>query len=124
MKRFAFYSTPVTKLAFYSIAIAVFAGLAVLQGCAATPPGRYAQVNDTFIATVQTLNQAKVSGLIDQQTWDARVLPLINSGNSLLDSYSKAVLSGQPTGSIAHQLAQIITALQPYLLRLSSPKGG
>jgi len=113
-----------TALAGYVVAMLLTIALGSAGGCATTPEARYAQVNDTFIAAVQTLNQAKQDGVIDTKTWDSKVLPLINSGNKLLDQYSNAVVTGQPTASIAKQLQQILDALQPYLVKAASGNSG
>jgi hypothetical protein len=69
-------------------------------GCADTPRARYAQIQDVYITTTQTLLAARQRGDIDAETWEDDILPLLREGDAALDQYDEATKSGaDPTAS-------------------------
>lgn len=70
------------------------------SGCAGTPREQYASLQDTAISAISLLNQARVDGEIDEETWQEDILPQINRAYRLLnelDDLTEAGLSGDTT---------------------------
>jgi len=75
----------------------------------------YAAVNDSFIAAVQVLNEARVSGEFNDEEWNDDILPLIELGNDLLNDYNDATKNDVPAEPILVQISTVLDRLQPYV---------
>lgn len=104
------------SIAFVTLALIVV----LLSGCASTPRERYAQAQDSYIAAVQTLVDARRAGVFDQETWNGDILPAIELGNDLLDQYGAATKAGQPADDINQRLQDVLRTLQPYIVEATT----
>lgn len=93
---------------------------ALVAGCASTPRERYAQAQDSYIAAVQTLVDARHAGVFDQETWNEDILPAVELGNDLLDQYGAATKAGQPAENLNHRLQNVLRTLQPYIVEATT----
>lgn len=103
--------------------LAILMVFALLAGCASTPRERYSDVNDTFIAAVTTLNDAKRSGVFSDEEWNDDIVPLIRAGNELLREYDAATEAGAETDSVAQRLSRVLARLQPYIVEATQEGG-
>lgn len=94
--------------------------VALVAGCASTPRERYAQAQDSYIAAVQTLIDARQAGVFDQETWREDILPVVNLGNDVLDQYDAATSAGQPAENLNHRLQSVLRTLQPYIVEATT----
>ena len=90
--------------------------IGVLGGCASNRHS-FSALNDTYNATVATLNSAYDSGAIPQEEWDTTVEPAISAGDILLDSYDAMTKAGFDGEVVAEQLKAVIKKLQPFVTR-------
>ena len=96
-------------------ALAGLLAVLLIAGCASTPREQYAQVNDTFIAAVGTLTDARSQGVFDDETWSDDIVPLIKLGDTLLDEYDAATEADMPTESVTQRLQTVLQRLQPHI---------
>ena len=89
-----------------------------LAACQSTPRQQFAQVNDTFITTVQVLNVAHDQGHFTDEEWVEDIVPLVKAGNALLDQYDTVTRTGMNGDPILIQVREILTALRPFVSRL------
>lgn len=88
-----------------------------VAGCANSRQA-FSATNDTFNATVATLNAAYDVGSITQEDWDNTVEPTIQAGNTLLNSYDAMTKAGFDGDVVAEQLKDVIKKLQPFITTL------
>lgn len=87
-------------------------------GCAGTSAiGTFADVQDAYIGTVDVLLEARATGSISEEEWQATVLPAIILGDAALDEWKAAILAGED--ATAHDAARTVLAvlqnLSPYI---------
>ena len=112
-----------TKLLWITLVVMVaIVALYGVSGCetfqASTPQQQYAQVNDTFIATLQVLLVARGDEVITESEWQSTVLPLINTCNDLLDEYYREVKEGRPGTNTLSKVRIALGALRPFVARM------
>lgn len=90
----------------------------IMTGCATTPRGRYAEMQDLYISAVTVLIEARDQGTISPAVWQNEVLPLINLGDKLLDEYAVLTQTGQPTDNVAARLRDVLIRLQPFIVKV------
>lgn len=90
----------------------------LLVACASTPAGKYSQLNDSFIAVTTTLVEARVNGLIDDETWSKEVLPLINRGSQLLDKQREIIDDGGDPYELNPFVEIVVDQLLVYTLTI------
>lgn len=95
---------------------------AAVTGCAATPRERFAQANDTYIAAVSALLDAKAAGAFTEQEWQEDIVPLIQLGDTILDEYDLASRTGADTGSVARRLSDLLARLRPFIIEATSDR--
>lgn len=84
----------------------------ILFGCAATPRGAYVTAQDSYNEVASVFVDARESGLISEETYQAEILPLINRGDQVLDVIDLATRAGQtPLPSDVAALRQIADKL-------------
>ncbi len=108
-------ATPSAILAAVIIAASMAAG-----GCATTPEARYYQALRAFNATVERVVVAKQAGLIEQDTYDQQVLPVIIALDETLTAAERAIESGDDAEAIDY-LASIQSLLDRLILNLPPP---
>lgn len=99
-------------------AVAAIAMATMIASCSSTPRETYADLQDTFISGVRTLNAAYDSGDISQEDWDETVWPAIKAGDAALDAYDAATAAGMRGESALGQLKDALDALRPWILDL------
>lgn len=92
----------------------------LVGGCASTPREQYANVNDSFIAAVSTLTDAKTAGVFSDEEWNEDIVPLIRLGDTLLDEYDAATDADMPTEPITTRLQRVLTELQPFIIEATT----
>lgn len=95
-----------------------------LPSCASTDRGQYAQMNDTFIASVQVLVVAKQTGVFTDQEWNDEIKPAINLANSLLDYYNEASKTGDSSVSRSYfdRFQEVMALLRPFIVKASEAR--
>ena len=73
--------------------MAVFLLLLVVS-CASTPRGKYAQLNDAFIGTLQQLINLRQADVISAEDWSDQIYPLILKGDQQLTDWREAIDQG------------------------------
>lgn len=96
----------------------------LLNGCVTSPTVTYANVNDSYIATVEVLIDAQVAGKISDEDWLEDVLPLINFGDSLLDTYWEAVQAGLEGEGTLNQITEVTRKLGDFLIERQLAQDG
>jgi len=101
---------------FYALigALVIAMGMA---GCQGNPRHTYAEVNETVITTFVVLQEAQQSGEFTQEEWDQEVYPLILHANIAMRQYDILTRAGRDSQPVLNQLAELLTALQPYVQR-------
>jgi len=89
--------------------------LTLLAGCASTPLETAVQTQDAYNGAVTVLIEARTVGVIDEETWQEEVLPLINAGDQALDLYKARIDAGLSGDSALRQVADVLTALTPFI---------
>ena len=95
--------------------------LTTFTGCGSSPEADYANVQDTFIAAVDTIIDFKQADKISQEDYDNIVLPAINAGDEILDKYLVALKQSKATDTpISRVVLENLTAdLRSVLSRLT-----
>ncbi len=90
--------------------------LLTLTGCNGPQARRqsFAQLNDTYITTVDSLITAYAHGEIDRETYVDDILPVINAGDAVLDGLDAATKAGLDDATYLDQLGIIVTRLTFY----------
>jgi len=92
--------------------------LLMLPACATSELGRFAQVQDVYIASVTTLTDGYVAGVFTPALWQDTLLPLIDAGDAVLDEYEDAVVTGAvDPKSFIQRLQTVLDKMQPYIIR-------
>lgn len=108
----------------------LFVSLSAFTGCGSSPEATYANVQDVYIATVDTIIELKEAGKISQDDYDTIVLPTINAGDEILDKYLIAVKTAKATGepisrvileNLTADLRSVLNRLKPFLLGSNPP---
>jgi len=99
---------------------AVAAMLLLAAGCSTTQIGTYADVQDSYIATVDTLLEARNTGAISEDEWQEIVLPAILLGDSALDEWLVAIDHNDDASAhdYARTVLAVLQSLQPYVADL------
>lgn len=87
--------------------------LILIAGCTANPRVDFANAQDTFIVTVQTLQQNRDQ--FTEEEWRDDIVPLVNAGDAALDQYDTLTRQGLPPDSAAATLREVLKALQPFI---------
>lgn len=92
---------------------------ALFVGCASTPREQYVNVQDAFITSVESLNEARDHGEFTEEEWQEDIRPWINLGDEALDEYDAATKAGQPTDHAESKLRRAYDKLAPFVQRAS-----
>lgn len=93
---------------------------ALFMGCASTPREQYSDLNDAYIASVQTLIEAKQADVFTDEEWQDAILPAIVAGDALLDEYDMTTGADQPDASVVRRLRRVLERLEPFVVRALS----
>jgi hypothetical protein len=87
-----------------------------------TPKGQYDVAQEAYIAAIRLAVTAKQSGKIDQASYDADVLPLLEEGDQLLDKMEAAALADDST--VLETYRVLLEAVNRRLLQYVAAKEG
>ena len=98
----------------------------MVSGCASTQRGKYAQLNDSFIATTEILLEAKNTGVITPEEWKNNVVPALQLASALLDQYDEATKAGDESArkTAFQRFGDVMRVLRPFVLRAMEDKQG
>jgi len=95
-------------------------GALAMEGCAATPRQQYAQVQDTFITTLQVLLVAKETGEFTDEEWYDEILPLLFAADDLLTEFDNLTAAGESGDTVLAEFHRVLLLLRPFIARAQS----
>jgi hypothetical protein len=111
------------RIALAPVALMLLACVVFLSGCTSTagaPPEKvaYASAQDSFIAATSTLWLSYQAGEIDEDTWQGEIVPLLITGDRLLDAIRTAMYHSEDVSMFQMELRQVLAALVPFVERV------
>ena len=88
----------------------------IISGCNLTPREQVANIQDTYISLVVSLNQAYDGGYFTDEQWDSDIIPVIRAGDAAIDALDAATAAGFPPDNELEAVRQVIETLRPIVL--------